>query len=463
MRRRQVLATAARLAALAPVAMLAACGALPSVPGTPLKRAPASIRLAYGPYFSGDAVDAGDKTLIPPIVDAFHQANPEITVDAVQATSFQAYRQQFFDPSAGSHADVVVTRNWGANSPLDITQLISLDPLVKRDRDVTPDGFYPQALHRLTVQGHLLGLPRDVQPSLVIFYNLDLFKEAGASTPSDGWTNDEFLQTCQQISAAFASKPEKALHYPLALGDQIGVLYDFITSQGGRPIDPASGTISIDDSVVAGIQFYADLYSKHHVLASSVERAGAYSSTTPLPDFLEGKVPMLATSTDLVAFLRTAQRQPRWDVATLPSKADVKQAWQPAGSLAAITKASTQQDIAWQLAKYLAVGPGMAKRAAVGDLHPADKKLATSDAWLNKQPPDHRSLFNGVGVDRLLDPDPFVAFLTQPTATPRGTVNTYAMFRAMSLNLDDLASGKMTARQFAQEAANAANAPLRGR
>ena len=66
-------------------------------------------------------------------------------------------------------------------------------------------------------------------------------------------------------------------------------------------------------------------------------------------------------------------------------------------------------------------------------------------------------------MDRLLDPDPLTVLQAQPTATPTTVINYRAMFRSMSGNIDDLTTGKMPARQFAQEAASAANAPLLGR
>jgi ABC-type glycerol-3-phosphate transport system substrate-binding protein len=464
MRRRTLLAIGAKLAASLPaLSLLTACGALPVAPSI-LKKQPVNIRFVMGPYFAAGAVDAGDIAQMPPIVESFQKAFPDIMVETVQVRDFRAFQDYsalYLDPSAASHGDLLLVRNWGG--PIDQTKLVSLEPLLKRDREAKVDDYYVQALHRLTFQGHLIGMPRDIQPSTLVYYNTDLLQEAGVTPPSVGWTLDEFLDTTQHIARVFATKPEASMHFGFTDVSGTDGLYAFVQIFGGAWLDKTTGLVTIDDdAAVAGAQFYADLHLKYHVLPSRLERSVSYGGGSPITQFILGHVPMFATSPDFISLLRTMQRQLSWDIATLPIKADVKQNWDGVGTALMIPKASTQQDAAWTLAKYLSIGPGMQARAQLGDLHPASKKIASGTGWLNKQPPNGRPLLNSVGIERMLDYDPTAVAATQGTPTAGGRLDLNAMGRSVYYDFDDFLSGKLTAKQMLSHAKDEANKAAAG-
>jgi len=464
MHRRTFLRSLTALAALPAVALLSACGALPHPPGT-LKKAPTTLRFVMGPFFNFGAVDAGDQQQLPPIMESFHAAFPDVTVETVQVTDFQVYQRYsktYLDPSESSHADLVMVRSLG--NPIDVTQMVPLEPLLKRDKDIKLDDFYPQALHRMTLQGHIVALPRDIQPNMIVYYNTDLLSEAGVAPPTEGWTLDEFLQMTQQISRTLSKKAEPAMRYAFTDTNSVDGFFAFIQLFGGALMDRNTGNITIDDdAAVAGAQFYADLHSKYRVLPNRLDRTVAYSAASPVTQFILGNVPMFATSPDMISLLRTMKRQLSWDIATLPIKPDVKQNWDAIASSLLIPKASTQQDAAWALAKYLSVGPGMQARAGLGDLHPASKKLAMGPAWLNKQAPNNRPLLNTIGMERMIDTDPNAPSAIQGTPLPGTRPDNNAMYRVVYNSLDDLLMGKITAQHLLKQAKDAANKPLSGR
>ncbi len=84
--------------------------------------------------------------------------------------------------------------------------ILNLADLAGADEDFNIDDFYPQVMQHLTVSlddgDALWGLPRDVS-AFAIYYNADLFDEAGLDYPSDqdSWDWDALLESAREIDA----------------------------------------------------------------------------------------------------------------------------------------------------------------------------------------------------------------------------------------------------------------------
>lgn len=77
--------------------------------------------------------------------------------------------------------------------------------------NLTREQYYPGVLKSAVYDGHCYGLPWIANP-LIVFYNQNLFDEAGVPypSPSGGWTWDEFIDTAKRLTTtkedAFGNK-----------------------------------------------------------------------------------------------------------------------------------------------------------------------------------------------------------------------------------------------------------------
>ena len=121
---------------------------------------------------------------------------------------------------SASYQDVLVTELEAGTAPdvfwipgtdvarfADLGLILDLDDLASADENYSADDFYAGPMGFLTTalpgaedQDVLWGLPRDVS-AFGIYYNADLFDEAGLDYPETGWTWDEFETAAAEITA----------------------------------------------------------------------------------------------------------------------------------------------------------------------------------------------------------------------------------------------------------------------
>ena len=462
-----------RLAALGlPALGLAACGLAPNLlPQQPaITTKPVTLNLYYGPFFVQGGGQSPEGKLLAPIVADFHKAHPNVTVNATEI-NFGMFNdvQTLTDPGNPSHADLLLGQFVGRFGNIDVQgALTPVDTYLKRDRSLTPADFYPAALHLWWRNGTQLGLPRDIQPNNVIYYNRDRLKAAGLKDPADGWTTDDFLAFLQQLAQAgqqaSTTKPQHWAYVDLSPNQG---LLDFITIFGGRATNyPQTPPRAMFDTsqAIDGARFYVDLYTKYHDAPDNLNRAGSYS-LSPVPEFLLGNVPLMLAPTNLIPTMQSVQHPLDWDLTLEPIKSDVKQSWYGSGTGGFMMKAVSDADTGWDLLTYLIAGDGMKRRAVQGDVHPAVKKIAESSAYSTGKSPLGKRLFNSVGMQQMIDVDPSTLPPVTPvpgTPVPGSYVDTTVMYRWISDSMDDLLTGKADPAELLREATQKANATYKG-
>jgi ABC-type glycerol-3-phosphate transport system substrate-binding protein len=456
-----------RLVALSTAGLgLAGCGLLPNIlPSQPVViKKPVTLNLYFGPFFVQGGGQSPETKLMAGIIDNYQKAQPNVTVKATEVTFsiFQDF-QNLTDPTSPDHIDLLLGQFTGRFGNVDVTGAISpVDSYLKRDKTVTAASFYPAAMHLWWSAGKQLGLPRDIQPTDIIYYNRTLLKNAGMKDPGDGWTTDDFLSFLQQLSKAGQAVPaNNPAHWAYVDIDPRTGFDDFIYIFGGRatnyPADPPRAMFDTDQAISGG-RFYADLYNRYHYAADALGRSGAYS-LGPIPDFLLGHVPLLLAPSNLIPTMQSVQHPLDWDITLEPIKTDVKQSWYGSGLGAFIMKAASDADACWNLLTYLVAGDGIKQRAAVGDVHPAFMKVASSSAYTAGKAPLGKRLFNTVGMSQMIDVDPSTLPPAAGTPVPGSVPNTQAMFQDISYNLDDALSGKTDVAAMLRQATQAGNTP----
>lgn len=129
------------------------------------------------------------------IVAAFEEANPGITVEVTTAPFADYFTLLQADVVSGDAPDVFELNyenfvTYAANDTLlDISAYLSGEA-----------PYYPRALEAFQYEGVQLALPETFS-TVLLFYNADLFDEAGIEYPSDTWTWEDATAAAEAISA----------------------------------------------------------------------------------------------------------------------------------------------------------------------------------------------------------------------------------------------------------------------
>jgi multiple sugar transport system substrate-binding protein len=285
-----------------------------------------------------------------PVIAAFEQANPGVRVELENIGSGSDYYTKLQTTiAAGSPPDVFYPATHIAYSLASKGAILPLNDYIARDGlDLSQ---YDQGILDLyTIDGRVYCLPIDTA-ALVVFYNQELFDEAGVAHPEDGWTWDDFLATAQALTKDTDGDGRI---------DQFGVdAFNnywpmMVWSNTGRGLfdDIRNPTEFLGNSpeAVESVQWVADLTLEHGVMPSNEQRADIGDM------FVAGKAAMHVIGHWRVAtYMANADFQ--FDFAPLPIGDFGQSVNRADGSCFAISRASRNPDQAWEFVKYLA-GPG---------------------------------------------------------------------------------------------------------
>ncbi len=141
--------------------------------------------------------------------------------------------------------------------------LVDIKPFIDADNyDLSQ--FPDLAIEAYSHDGGIYGLPDNVA-SIAIYYNKDLFEEAGAMMPTDqwddpAWTVDDFFTSCEKLTKTDANGRTTQWACDVTGWDK--VWQTWVRIFGGQIVDdpffPTECTLN-NAAAVEGLQFYADL------------------------------------------------------------------------------------------------------------------------------------------------------------------------------------------------------------
>ena len=255
-----------------------------------------------------------------------------------------------------------------------------LDPVEERvdGSDVfQQEDFYDQAMDAFRFDGKLTCLPQNIS-SLVVYYNKDMFKEAGVPEPKAGWKWDDMVAAAKKLTKD-SNGDGKAEVYGLGVEASIIRLAPFVWSNGGEVVDddeqPTHFTLDTPEAEEALERFF-QLHIVEKVAPGDEEVEAEDDETR----FQNGRMAMVLSSRRATPTFRTIQDFD-WDIAALPQHAE--QAGILHSDAYCLTKASENKEAAWSFMEY-ALGPeGAPIVAKSGRTVPSLKSVAESDAFLD--------------------------------------------------------------------------------
>jgi multiple sugar transport system substrate-binding protein len=239
------------------------------------------------------------------------------------------------------------------------------------------DDFYEQALEAFRFDGELTCLPQNIS-SLVVYYNKDLFAEAGVPEPKAGWTWADMVATAKKLTKD-SDGDGKAEVYGLGVEPAIIRLAPFIWSAGGELVDDDENPTHFELGTPEAQNAMADFFELRLVdkVIPSEEEVESEDDETR---FLNGRLAMLLESRRVTPTFRAIDKFD-WDVAALPQHEEPGSILHSDGYC--MTEASENKDAAWSFMEY-ALGPEGAEIVSKsGRTVPSLKEVAESDAFLD--------------------------------------------------------------------------------
>lgn len=183
----------------------------------------------------------------------------------------------------------------------------------------------------------------------VMFYNVDMFEEAGVAPPpgnwtSEGWTWDDFLETAQQLTVE--GEQWGALVY-LDTGYEQTWLVNNGVESGIYSEDGTEFTMATPKGIEA-IQWATDLTCEYGVQPPWGQ---LQQDDAGIQLFTAGQIGMFYAGMDSVEYLRRTKPDFRWDVAPVPAK--VNQTTESSLIPFCIPRDAQNPDVAWEVLEFL--------------------------------------------------------------------------------------------------------------
>jgi len=321
------------------------------------------------------------------LIAEFEEQNPDIDVTLNHIPSAGDYEQNLATLiAAGNAPDVFFINN--ISLPGFAAQGAFL-PLGDYADEAMLEDFFPSHLDAFRYEGELMAIPRDIS-NLVLFYNADMFEEAGLEPPGEGYTREQFLEDARTLTGDTNGDGEVD-RWGFGFSTYYLFWQPWVWSNGGQFFSEDHSEFTLNQGpALEGLQFYADLRCEENVAPTSAQAADRDAASM----FASGDVGMIVDGRWRVAPLNQSEEVDfTWDVTQFPagsagSIVDVD------GSGWGISSTSDNPDAAWQFIQFVSSPEAMTRFTEAGLIIPARESVGVTEAFVNpNQPPENDLAF----------------------------------------------------------------------
>nr|WP_283248460.1 sugar ABC transporter substrate-binding protein [Bacillus sp. FJAT-49711] len=312
--------------------------------------------------------------------DAFMKENPNIEIEWVDLGD-QRFEKTLTLISGGNSPDILYLNEWvPALAKRDV--LMPLDDLMTADSEFNIDDFYEGLIDGNRYKENIYALPQEVSP-MIMYYNKDLFDEAGVPYPNDNWTQEEFLETAMKLT-----NPEKK-QYGFRLDYWYGQTLGWVYRNGGN-ILKEDGTKTGLDSIGAlkAFEFLNEIVKKGiSPNPAEMEAAGQGADA----QFRNQQVAMFSAGLWMLPPFKDEPLNFNWDVVSMPRAENQNVT---AGILNwGISKQTKHKEEAWKVLKYFVGHEGMKIVAESHMALPGSKDEAANQIIIDSGFPENVKAF----------------------------------------------------------------------
>ena len=264
--------------------------------------------------------------IVDGMVADFEKENPDIKINSVYAGSYQdSVAKALTAYKGGSAPQLAVLLSTDMFTLIDEGAIVPFDPLVKTDEDKKWLGdFYPGFMANSQTEGKTWGIPFQ-RSTIVMYYNKDLFKEAGLNPDAPPSTWEELVSQGKKLTKQDSSGQVTQWGLEIPSGGAFAYwLFQALTTPNDAILMNQSGNdVYLDKpAVIEAVQFWHDLAYKHKIMPTGTTDWG----TTP-KDFLVGKTAIMWTTT---GNLTNVRKNAKFDFGVAPMPKS-KQGGSPTG------------------------------------------------------------------------------------------------------------------------------------
>ena len=261
-------------------------------------QAPVDISFYYPVAVGGPITKIIDK-----FAADFEKENPGIKVHPIYSGTYQDSITKALTAVKSNDAPALsVLLSTDMYTLIDEDAIVPWDPLIKTAEDrAWLQGFYPAFMENSQTGGKTWGIPFQ-RSTIVLYYNKEMFKEAGLDPNHPPETWKEMAEYAQKLTKRDASGKVTQWGVQIPSSGFPYWLFQGLTTENGVQLMNAAGTETYYDkpAVIEAVQYWVDLTSKYKAHPEGIVEWG----TTP-KDFFERKVAMIWTTTGNLTNVRS--------------------------------------------------------------------------------------------------------------------------------------------------------------
>lgn len=229
-------------------------------------------------YISFDLAAPAIEPALRRLMADFEKANPGITIEGIP-TPLSGYTAKVVTMARAGEApdiltaDVLWLRGWIKEGYLrDLTPFIE-----KAGGKAYTSQFYDSLMQLATMDGKIYALP-GFAGGYVIYYNTEMFKEAGLDPNKPPTTWDEMLTYARKLTKKDAAG--NTIQWGWGMHGQnmpanVSRFLQWLYSNGADALSPDGKTATLDDpKAIETLKFWSELYTKHQVVPPGAVQAG---------------------------------------------------------------------------------------------------------------------------------------------------------------------------------------------
>src|SRR6187549_564324 len=264
---------------------------------------PALAQTTEVSFFYPIAVGGPITKIIDGYAADFEKANPSIKVKPIYSGTYQeSITKALTAHKSGTPPVTSVLLSTDMFTLIDEEAIVPIDPFVKTDDDKKwMASFFPAFMANSRTGGKTWGVPFQ-RSTIVLYWNKDLFKEAGLDPEKGPATWAEMQAFAERLTKRDGAGNVSQWGVQIPSSGFPYWLFQGLTTPNGVELMNTAGTQTYFDrpEVIEALTYWVDLGRKHKVMAPGVIEWG----TTP-KDFFEKKAAMIWTTTGNLTNVRT--------------------------------------------------------------------------------------------------------------------------------------------------------------
>jgi multiple sugar transport system substrate-binding protein len=320
------------------------------------------------------------------VADAFMEEYPDIKIEIISepwSDYFTKMQTLWASGDANQIPDVLFLTPiipYAAQGVLE-----NLDPYIEKAGYDLED-YWPGLLEYASYEGSVYGFPRDMSAE-VLYYNKDIFDEAGVDYPTDEWTWDDLRAAAEALTVRDG---DQITRYGLAMEGGKWPLF-FMQNNGAFFDDVRNpSTCTLDQpEVIEAVEFFAGMMNDGIAIRdANLSQAGGDAAV-----FASGQAAMIIQNASRVSQFNQAGLN--YDIAPVPIPEGGQRAASAAGAAWTMSAGSDNKDEAWIFLSWLqSTDGGQRIYTQSGEILPALHSTAKSDVFLGSgDPPANRQAF----------------------------------------------------------------------